>query len=268
MTTELASPILAARTGSSPLERAAVEQVRADIASFPASLVVSLLLWPETIAGWSRAEGVTPPLVHNALAGRKPFVRLRQRLAERLDVPAAVLADLIHTQRPVPRALRPPVPPGAPASAWTWSPVTGERMGRRDGTNPLEQKAVYRVALDVAALSASLVVQLLLHPTTLAGWCRGEGLSSAITYALLAGTQRAPRVEAALARRLGVTEAALRELIDAPCGPPGDRAIGPPPAPAPAHAPKLVLEPGAARPRHRAQPPTSPLQLRLEIESL
>ncbi|MGI9042089.1 MAG: hypothetical protein ACR2HK_13500 [Gemmatimonadales bacterium] len=267
MTAELASPAVGARTGSSPLERAAVEQVRADIASFPASLVVSLLLWPETIAGWSRGEGVTPPLVHNALAGRKPFVRLRQRLAERLDVPAAVLADLIDTQPRVPRALRPPVPPGAPTSAWTWSPATGERLGRRDGTNPLEQKAVYRVALDVAALSASLVVQLLLHPTTLASWCRAEGLSSAITYALLAGTQRAPRVEATLARRIGVAEASLRELIDASCGPPGDRAIGPPPASAHAPSPGLVLEPGSARPRSRVRPAASPLQLRLDIGS-
>jgi hypothetical protein len=235
--------------------------VRDDVAAFPASLVVSLLLWPETIAEWARAQRVTPPLVHNALAGRKPFVRIRQALAERLDVPTAVLNSLIETRCPVPRAVRPPVPPVAVESGataqdhgWTWRPGVGERPQRRDGSNPLERKVVYRVALDIATLPASLVVQLILHPTTLAAWCRMQAFSPSIVYALLAGTQRAARVEMALARALRVDPNTLRALIDAPPGDSGPRA-------------QIEPEPMRERPLARAHRRTaSPLQLRLDFE--
>jgi hypothetical protein len=249
------------RSGRSPLELAATRRVRDDVAAFPASLVVSLLLWPETIAEWSRAQRVTPPLVHNALAGRKPFVRIRQALAERLDVPTAVLNALIETRCPVPRAVRPPVPPVAMESGaaareqgWTWRPGVGERPQRRDGSNPLERKVIYRVALDIATLPASLVVQLILHPTTLAAWCRLQAFPPSVVYALLAGTQRAARVEAALARALRVDPGALRELIDAPPGVP---------------APREQLDVVAVRERPLRRASTrapSPLQLRLDFE--
>jgi hypothetical protein len=249
------------RSGRSPLELAATRRVRDDVAAFPASLVVSLLLWPETIADWARAQRVTPPLVHNALAGRKPFVRIRQALAERLDVPTAVLNALIETRCPVPRAVRPPVPPAAVESAaaardqgWTWRPGVGERPQRRDGSNPLERKVVYRVALDMATLPASLVVQLILHPTTLAAWCRMQAFTPSIVYALLAGTQRAARVEAALARALRVDPNTLRALIDAPPGESGSRA----------HVdPEPVREHALMRTPRRQ---TSPLQLRLAFD--
>jgi hypothetical protein len=249
------------RSGRSPLELAATRRVRDDVAAFPASLVVSLLLWPETIAEWARAQRVTPPLVHNALAGRKPFVRIRQALAERLDVPTAVLNSLIETRCPVPLAVRPPVPPVAVESGaaardqgWTWRAGVGERPQRRDGSNPLERKVVYRVALDIATLPASLVVQLILHPTTLAAWCRMQALSPSLVYALLAGTQRAARVEAALARALRVDQSALRVLIDAPPGESGPRV-------------ELDPEPTRERPLPRAPRRTaSPLQLRLDFE--
>ena len=249
------------RSGRSPLELAATLRVRDDVAAFPASLVVSLLLWPETIAEWARAQRVTPPLVHNALAGRKPFVRIRQALAERLDVPTAVLNALIETRCPVPRAVRPPVPPvavetGAAArdQGWTWRPGVGERPQRRDGSNPLERKVVYRVALDIATLPASLVVQLILHPTTLAAWCRVQAFPPSIVYALLAGTQRAARVEAALARALRVDPNALRALIDAPPGVSGPRG-------------QFDLEPMRERALTRTpRRPTSPLQLRLDFD--
>ncbi|HEX3233863.1 MAG TPA: hypothetical protein VHR41_06680 [Gemmatimonadales bacterium] len=249
------------RSGRSPLELAAIRRVRDDVAAFPASLVVSLLLWPETIADWARAQQVTPPLVHNALAGRKPFVRVRQALAERLDVPTTVLSALIETRCPVPRTVRPPVPPvalesGAAArdQGWTWHPAAGERPQRRDGSNPLERKVIYRVALDIATLPASLVVQLILHPTTLAAWCRMQAFPPSVVYALLAGTQRAARVEAALARGLRVEPAVLRALIDAPLGLPL-----PPAPPDP--------EPVPERPLRRSVPrQPSPLQLRLDLD--
>jgi hypothetical protein len=249
------------RSGRSPLELAAARRVRDDVAAFPASLVVSLLLWPETIAEWARAQRVTPPLVHNALAGRKPFVRIRQALAERLDVPTAVLNALIETRCPVPRTVRPPVPPVAlergPAArdqGWTWRPGLGERPQRRDGSNPLERKVIYRVALDIATLPASLVVQLILHPTTLAAWCRLQAFPPSVVYALLAGTQRAARVEAALAHALRVDPGTLRVLIDAPPGVPGARV-------------EFDSEPVREQPLKRPpRRPVSPLQLRLDFD--
>jgi hypothetical protein len=172
-----------------------------------------------------------------------------------------VLNALIETRCPVPRAVRPPVPPVAVESGaaardqgWTWRPGVGERPQRRDGSNPLERKVIYRVALDIATLPASLVVQLILHPTTLAAWCRMQAFPPSVVYALLAGTQRAARMEAALARALRVDPGVLRALIDAPLGVPGPRAQPDP-------------EPARERPLKRAPTrPVSPLQLRLDFE--
>jgi hypothetical protein len=113
---------------------------------------------------------------------------------------------------------------------------------------------IYRVALDIATLPASLVVQLILHPTTLAAWCRMQAFPPSVVYALLAGTQRAARMEAALARALRVDPGVLRALIDAPLGVPAPRA-------------QLDPEPARKRPLKRAPTrPVSPLQLRLDFE--
>jgi hypothetical protein len=130
----------------------------------------------------------------------------------------------------------------------------GERPQRRDGNNPLERKVIYRVALDIATLPASLVVQLILHPSTLAAWCRMQAFPPSVVYALLAGTQRAARVEEALAHALRVEPSALRALIEAPPGVPGPR-VQPDP------------EPVRERPLRRAPSrQASPLQLRLDFD--
>ena len=91
-------------------------------------------------------------------------------------------------------------------------------------------------------------------PATLAAWCRMQAFSPSIVYALLAGTQRAARVEAALARALRVEPNTLRALIDAP---PGDS------------GPRVLLEPEPPRERALTRAPrrqTSPLQLHLDFD--
>src|SRR5437764_4412043 len=72
------------RDGHNAIERLAVEVVRREIAAMPASLVVQLALWPDEVAAWAREVRASESLVYNMLAGRKPYARTRQQLAERL----------------------------------------------------------------------------------------------------------------------------------------------------------------------------------------
>src|SRR5215207_5158376 len=96
------------RTGRNPVERKAIARVQREIAAMPASLVVQLALWPDEIAAWARAEQTSESLVYNMLARRKPYLRMRERLADRLEVSAAILAHLIDARRPLPSAKRDP----------------------------------------------------------------------------------------------------------------------------------------------------------------
>ena len=202
------------RDGRNVIERQAIALVRHEIAAMPASLVVQLALWPDEIASWARAEGTSESLVYNMLARRKPYVRMRGRLAERLEVPAPVLSHLIDARRPLPSSKRSPdSPPPASsadgdAAAVDWSRPPYPPL--RDGTSPVEKRAVRSVELDVASMPASAVVGLALWPETLAGWSREQGLKASVVWATLAGAQ-SERVRGALARRLGVS---LRDLDD------------------------------------------------------
>lgn len=202
------------RDGRNAIERQASTLVRHEIAAMPASLVVQLALWPDEIASWARAEGTSESLVYNMLARRKPYVRMRGRLADRLEVPVAVLSHLIDARRPLPSSKRSPdSPPPATsadgqAEAVDWSRPPYPLL--RDGTSPVEKRAVRSVELDVASMPASAVVGLALWPETLAGWSREQGLKASVVWATLAGAQ-SERVRGALARRLGVS---LRDLDD------------------------------------------------------
>ena len=73
-----------------------------DVAAMPASLVVQLAVWPDDLAHWARAERLSESLVYNTLAARKPYTRVRQLLAARLDVPVSVVSHLIDARRPLP----------------------------------------------------------------------------------------------------------------------------------------------------------------------
>jgi hypothetical protein len=204
---ELAGPSpRAQRTGRSPIERAAVARVRTAVAAMPASLVVQLALWPDELARWARAERAAESLVYNMLAGRKPYVRTRERLARRLGVPTGVLAQLIEGA---------PAPLDESGRAAPRQPAPGELAWRyRAGGNAIEQAAARAVEREIAAMPAATVVGLAIWPETLSGWARAEGLHASAVWAALAGTP-SEVVTRRLARRLGVTWRALIELVDA-----------------------------------------------------
>lgn len=86
----------------------------------------------------------------------------------------------------------------------------------RDGSNPLERKAVFRAQLEIKSMPASLVVQIALWPDKLADWAKEMDISPSVVYNMLAGTKPYHRVRALLARRLNVYKRTLDHLIDAP----------------------------------------------------
>ena len=218
------------RSGNNPIERKAVLRVQRDVAAMPASLVVQLALWPDDIAHWARAERMSESLVYNALARRKPYRRVRERLAARLEVSTAVLAHLIDAARPLPTARRAPESADGPGAEDT-SPIdwtTPPYPMRRDGTNPIERRAVRVVGLDVASMPASAVVGLALWPQTLAAWSREHRLKPSVVSATLAGSP-SDRVRTLLARRL---DASPRELDDLIATPRRESRSAIPPAPA------------------------------------
>ena len=237
------------RTGRGAIERQALARTRLEIASMPASDVVQLALWPDNIAAWARTAGVSGSVVYNMLARVKPYRRVRELLAHRLDVPAFVLDHLVDAARPLPLALRPP-DPDRPARQPDPLPATGDAEsltlappGVRDGSNPLERRAVYRVEREIAALPASLVVQLALYPETLAQWARRQELPAPVLYATLAAAQPNLRIRYALSRRLAVSQREVDALIDARRAEPQ------------ANVPPMLAD---ARPAPSAEPPTLP----------
>jgi len=195
------------RDGRNAIERLATDVVRREVAAMPASLVVQLALWPDEIAAWAREIHASESLVYNMLAARKPYARTRAELAQRLEVGIAVVDHLIESRRAVPTSRRGP----ALAEEETPEPIDWGQPPfprRRDGTNPVERRAVRVVELDVASMPAATVVGLAIWPDTLAAWSRAERLKSSVVWATLAGSPSVP-VRDALARRLGVS---LREL--------------------------------------------------------
>ncbi|HEY0779628.1 MAG TPA: hypothetical protein VGD56_16790, partial [Gemmatirosa sp.] len=67
-------------------------------AALPASTVVGLALWPETLAGWSRDRKLPSSVVWAVLAGA-PSGPVRDMLARRLGVSMRELSALIDARR-------------------------------------------------------------------------------------------------------------------------------------------------------------------------
>ncbi|MGZ8375690.1 MAG: hypothetical protein ACXW0Z_00485 [Gemmatirosa sp.] len=207
------------RTGDTRIERMAIARVRVSIAAMPASLVVQLALWPDELARWARAERVAESVVYNLLARRKPYLRIRERLAAHLSVPTGHLAMLVDG---TPHGSDPPVAPEPADGTSGWR--------RRSGTNPLERRAVERVEREVAAMPAATVVGLAIWPESLTEWARTRGLHPSAVWATLAGAP-SEQVATALARRLDVSVREVVALIEAERRIPG---VGGPPIVAPA----------------------------------
>ena len=101
-------------------------------------------------------------------------------------------------------------------AADTWSGPALFPLRERDGTNPIERKAVYRAQVEIGSMPASLVVQIALWPDKLADWSKETGVAPAVVYNMLAGVKPYHRVRTLLARRLHVSKRFLDHLIDAP----------------------------------------------------
>ncbi|HEU4632119.1 MAG TPA: hypothetical protein VFS08_20375 [Gemmatimonadaceae bacterium] len=226
----------------------------------PASEVVQLVLWPQTVADWARESHVATAVAYNMLSRFKPYRRVRELLAHRLEVPAFVVDHLVDAPRPLPRALALPraeddTPVPAPPTPRHPVPPSLHLPAVRDGSNPIEQRAVWHVWRELAAVPASLLVQIALFPETLADWARRAGVPPSMVYGMLAGTQPHPGLREALARRLDVPRHALDRVVDgvrrdpavprpipladAPPPRPGEapRAAGPPAEPPTVHPP-------------------------------
>ena len=265
------------RDGRSPVERLALARLRTDVAAMPASDVVQLVLWPQTVADWARSAHVAPAVAYNLLSRFKPYRRVRELLAHRLDVPVIVLDHLVDAARPLPASYRSPARPLGDAASPPAPPPQPSGQPRlaalRDGGNPLEQRAVFQAWRDVAALPASILVQLALFPESLADWARRRKVPPSMLYAMLAGTHRHPRVREALARQLDVSTLALDGLVDAtrrePAAPPSLPLADSPPVkelivPDEAHAHEVPSPAG-----RRDQPPDlAQLSLGLRDESV
>jgi hypothetical protein len=118
-----APPFPLFRDGTNPVEGQAVRRVEQEVASMPASAVVGLALWPDTLASWAREQRVSQSLVTGTLAG-SPSDPVRTQLARRLGVGRDDLEELIAGIRRTPAAVVPPMPP-APRAADAPPPPPG-----------------------------------------------------------------------------------------------------------------------------------------------
>ncbi|HEV2132481.1 MAG TPA: hypothetical protein VGR27_15305 [Longimicrobiaceae bacterium] len=111
------------------------------------------------------------------------------------------------------------------------------RYRLRDGSNPIERKAVYRAQLEIRSMPASLVVQIALWPDKLADWAKETAIAPSVVYNMLANVKPYHRVRTLLARRLNVPKQELDHLIEAPRPEPlAKLPPEPPELPAPANA--------------------------------
>jgi hypothetical protein len=100
-----------------------------------------------------------------------------------------------------------------PASAPGWH--TMHRTLTRSGRGALERKALYAVQREMEALSAAVLVQLLLWPETISAWAERSHIKPSVAYNMLAGVKSYHDARSKLAERLGVTKPDLDYLIDA-----------------------------------------------------
>ncbi len=212
------------RGAADPILRAAVANVAANLAALSASEILQLALFPDTLTAWAARSGRSAAQVFNMLRRTRPYGQLRLALAQRLEVPPALVNHLIDAEPAPPAAHRLPdrarilddagLPPeriDRPPIAWDRPPYPLYR----DGTNPLERLALVRLRAEAPAMPGTMLVSLALFPDTIASWARGEGYHFDRVLSSLSGTRRFGYLDTALARRLGVAPSALDAFIRA-----------------------------------------------------
>jgi hypothetical protein len=95
------------RDGTNPLERLALTRLRIEAPALPGTMLVSLALFPDTIASWARSQGYHFDRVLSSLSGTRRFAYLDTALARRLGVTPDALDAFIRAARREPSALIP-----------------------------------------------------------------------------------------------------------------------------------------------------------------
>lgn len=204
--------------------RLAVANVAANLPALTASEILQIALFPDTVTAWATRAGRTAAQAFNMLRRARPYAQMRIALASRLEVPPAILDHLIDAELAGPRAHQLAgreailADAGVPRSRFERSLIAWDRPPYppyRDGTNPLERMALERLERDAAAMPGTALVSLALFPDHIASWARQEGYHVNRVLSSLSGTRRFAYLDAALARRLGVSEQALDAFIRA-----------------------------------------------------
>lgn len=219
-------PTAGERRTEDPIIQAAIRNVEANIAAFTASEVVQLALFPSSIAEWAATTDWGVGQVTNMLRRHRPYVAIRQALAERFAIAPTVLSRLIDTRPAQPTSER--VPPLQQRSRVATDAQPSDTDGlpdsdtvvvasvgrRRDGTNPLEQIALERMRREAPAMPPSRIVGYALYPESLASWSIRLGrFPLDYLLACLGNVHRSTQIEVALARRLNVSVASLDHFI-------------------------------------------------------
>ena len=202
------------RRGDDPIIRAALANVGANLAALSASEVLQLVLFPDTLTAWAARSDRTAAQVFNMLRRTRPYAQLRIALAERLEVPPAVLNHLIDAAPAAPFAHRlagrehiladagiTAARTQRPSIAWDRPPYPPYR----DGANPLERLALERMRAEAPAMPGTSIVSLALFPDHISSWARNHGYHFNRVLSSLSGTRRFGYLDSALARRLGVS---------------------------------------------------------------
>lgn len=209
------------RDTSDPIVRAAIENVRVNLAALPASEIIQLVLFPDTITSVTDRVGERNCMVSNLFRGHRRYNRLRQVLAEYLQVPLPILSHLIDAtpSRPVaqqlpdqadvlevaglaPELQRPPIDFRDPPY-----PLY------RDGTNPLEVIALRRIEREAPAMPGTRIISYALFPEGLWHWAKREQWNADGVLSALSNNVRNSKIERAVARRLGTDMKVLDRFI-------------------------------------------------------
>jgi lambda repressor-like predicted transcriptional regulator len=131
-------PLPPVRFGGSLLERIAGYRVLTESASMPASVIIKLCLWPDSIADFAREAGINPTVAQNALRGFKEYRKVRVALAKRLGVPIEEINHLVDAET---RALKGKLPPIPQDEDWL---VLLNHMAQPESAGPKDGQEEFR----------------------------------------------------------------------------------------------------------------------------
>lgn len=218
------------RTMQDPVVTRAWVNVQANVSAMSASEILQLALFPRTLHELAAEVGVEPAMLSNLLRRYRTYAALRERVADALGVPLAVLNHLIDAKRT--KATRSRL-----ALTWTGEARRGAEAPidwtadppfplARDGSNPLERAALARAYADLAAMPPTRIVRLAIWPWDIATWASENKWKLDVVLGTLSGHWTNATIVHKLAQRLRVTDRQLRRFLDAERAQPSVEAPG------------------------------------------